>query len=110
MDIRRQVGLNVQRLRRALELSQEELAFEAAIHRTYISGVERGVRNMTVTVVARLATALKVEPHELLLPLPKGAPRATKSAEGQGEAEAVRKAASAVPRGPESRSGTRKHP
>jgi transcriptional regulator with XRE-family HTH domain len=99
MDIRRQVGLNVQRLRRALDLSQEELAFEASIHRTYISGVERGVRNMTVTVVARLATALQVEPHELLLPMPKAAPRAAKSAEGPSEAEPVRRAASAPPRG-----------
>jgi transcriptional regulator with XRE-family HTH domain len=72
MDIRRQVGLNVQRFRRALDLSQEDLAFEAGIHRTYISGVERGVRNITVTVLARLAEALQVLPHQLLEPLPKG--------------------------------------
>ena len=39
MDIRRQVGLNVQRFRRGLGLLQEELAFEAEIHRTYISRV-----------------------------------------------------------------------
>ena len=58
MDIRRQVGLNVQRFRRARGLSQEALAFEAEIHRTYISGVERGVRNITVTVVAKIAAAL----------------------------------------------------
>ncbi len=65
MDLRRQLGLNVERLRRSLSMSQEELAFEAKIHRTYISGVERGVRNPTVTVIARLAAALKVEPAEL---------------------------------------------
>jgi hypothetical protein len=52
-DIGWQVGLNVQRLRRALDLSPEGLAFEASIHRTYISGVERGVRNMTVTPGSR---------------------------------------------------------
>ncbi|MCP4559320.1 MAG: helix-turn-helix transcriptional regulator [Bosea sp.] len=65
--LRRQLGLNVELLRRSLGLSQEELAFEAKIHRTYISGVERGVRNPTVTVIARLAGALKVEPAELLV-------------------------------------------
>ena len=73
MDIRRQVGLNVQRFRRAHGLSQEALAFEAEIHRTYISGVERGVRNITVTVVAKIAAALQVLPHELLEPVPKAA-------------------------------------
>lgn len=66
MDIRRQLGLNVQRLRTARGLSQEQLAFEADLHRTYISGVERGVRNPTVTVVAKIATALKVLPEQLL--------------------------------------------
>lgn len=71
MDLRQQLGLNVERLRRSLGLSQEELAFEAKIHRTYISGVERGVRNPTVTVIARLAGALKVEPAELLVTVKK---------------------------------------
>ena len=66
MDIRKQVGLNVQRLRRARKLSQEELAFEAGLHRTYISGVERGVRNPTVTVLSRIAKALKSAPEDLL--------------------------------------------
>lgn len=71
MDLRRQLGLNVERLRRSLGLSQEELAFEAKIHRTYVSSVERGVRNPTVTVIARLAGALKVEPVELLAAIKK---------------------------------------
>lgn len=66
MDIRKQVGLNVQRLRRAKSLSQEELAFETGLHRTYISGVERGVRNPTVTVVAKIADALGATPDQLL--------------------------------------------
>ena len=66
MEIRRQVGLNVRRLREARGLSQEELAFEAELHRTYISGVERGVRNPTVTVLAKIAQALKVSPDQLL--------------------------------------------
>jgi transcriptional regulator with XRE-family HTH domain len=66
MDIRRQLGLNMQRLRRQKGWSQEELAFEAELHRTYVSGVERGVRNPTVMIVARIARALGVAPAVLL--------------------------------------------
>jgi transcriptional regulator with XRE-family HTH domain len=66
MDIRKQVGINVRRLREGRHLSQEELAFEAELHRTYISGVERGIRNPTVTVVAKIARALDVTPDQLL--------------------------------------------
>jgi transcriptional regulator with XRE-family HTH domain len=58
MDVRRRLGLNVQRLRRAKGWSQEELADRASLHRTYISGVERGVRNPTLTVLDKLAAAL----------------------------------------------------
>lgn len=66
MDIRRIVGANVRRLREDLDLSQEELGFEAGIDRTYVSGVERGVRNPTITVLDRLAKGLKVDPAILL--------------------------------------------
>jgi transcriptional regulator with XRE-family HTH domain len=66
MDIRKRVGANVRRLRLERELSQEGLADEAGLHRTYISGVERGVRNPTVTVLERIARALKVKPDRLL--------------------------------------------
>ena len=60
MDIRKQVGLNVRRLREKRGLTQEELGFEAGIHPTYISGVERGVRNPTLTLVEKIAKALGV--------------------------------------------------
>lgn len=66
MDIRRQVGLNVQRLRRGLDWSQEDLAYESGLHRTYISGIERGVRNPTVTVIAKIAKTLGSSPSALL--------------------------------------------
>lgn len=66
MDIRRQVGINVRRIREERGWSQEELAFESGLHRTYISGVERGVRNPTVLVLHELAQALKVTPARLL--------------------------------------------
>ncbi len=66
MDIRRQVGRNVKKFRVRKGWSQEDLAFEADFHRTYISGIERGVRNPTVAVIARLAEALGVRPGRLL--------------------------------------------
>lgn len=61
MDVRQRVGLNLQALRRGKGLSQEELAHRSEIHQTYLSGVERGKRNPTVTVLERLAVALEVE-------------------------------------------------
>ncbi|OYX49994.1 MAG: transcriptional regulator [Alphaproteobacteria bacterium 32-64-14] len=66
MDVRARVGANMRRAREALGVSQEELADRARIHRTYISGVERGVRNPTVTVLEKIAKALKVKTASLL--------------------------------------------
>ncbi len=66
MDIRGRVGINVRRLRKERGYSQEELAFECGLHRTYISGVERGIRNPTVVILERIASALKVPPARLL--------------------------------------------
>lgn len=60
MDVRKKLGSKVQRLRHDQGLSQEELADRAGLHRTYVSGVERGVRNPTLTVIDRLARALGV--------------------------------------------------
>ena len=66
MDVRQRVGDNVKRFRRARGLSQEALAFECGLHRTYISGVERGVRNPTVKVLEEIAAALRVPTARLL--------------------------------------------
>lgn len=66
MDARRLLGKNVKRLRRRQRLSQEELAARCDLHRTYVSGVERGVRNPTLQVLAKLATALEVPISDLL--------------------------------------------
>ena len=66
MDIRKQLGLNVQRIRRQRSWSQEELGFRSGLHRTYISGIERGARNPTVLVLAKLAKALDVSAAMLL--------------------------------------------
>ncbi|MCP8938515.1 helix-turn-helix domain-containing protein [Alsobacter sp. SYSU M60028] len=65
-DIRKIVGRNLREARQAVGLSQEALADQAGIDRTYVSGVERGVRNPTVTIVARLAEALGVRAADLL--------------------------------------------
>ena len=66
MEVRRRVGLNVRRFREELGASQEQLAFDAGLHRTYVSGVERGVRNPTVVVLEKIAKALKVPSSRLL--------------------------------------------
>jgi transcriptional regulator with XRE-family HTH domain len=65
------VATNVRRARKALKLSQEALAFEAGVDRTYISQVERGKRNITIVVLARLAAALHTTPERLVASSPK---------------------------------------
>ncbi len=71
MDVRKRVGVNLKRLRQDSGLSQEELAFESGLHRTYISGVERGVRNPTVLVLEKISVALKVPVAKLLEETPR---------------------------------------
>ena len=66
MDVRVRVGLNLQRLRREKGLSQEELSDRAQIHQTYLSGVERGRRNPTITVLQRIAEALDADIADLV--------------------------------------------
>ncbi len=66
MDIRKQVGINLRRLRREKGWSQEDLAFESGLHRTYVSGIERGVRNPTLLILEKLAETLGVAPAELV--------------------------------------------
>lgn len=65
MDIRKRVGANIRRLRQEAGWSQEELGDRAGIDRTYVSGVERGVRNPTLTVLERFAVALGVDAADL---------------------------------------------
>jgi transcriptional regulator with XRE-family HTH domain len=57
-----------------LDLSQEELAFEGGIDRSYIGGVERGERNITFNVLCKIATALRCDVAALTKDLP-GRPR-----------------------------------
>jgi transcriptional regulator with XRE-family HTH domain len=66
MDVRKLVGRNLRQYREKVGVSQEELAYRAGIDRTYVSGIERGIRNPTVLVLQGLAAVLKVRPAELL--------------------------------------------
>lgn len=59
-------GKNVRRRRRANGWSQEHLAFECGLKRSYLSDIERGIRNPTLGVVERIAEQLKMAPWELL--------------------------------------------
>ena len=58
MDVRIRVGLNLQALRRARGLTQEELAHRSSVHQTYLSNVEGGKRNPSIRVLDRIAKAL----------------------------------------------------
>jgi transcriptional regulator with XRE-family HTH domain len=59
-------GDAVRQRRVALGLSQEDLAFESGLHRTYISSLERGGRNVGLRNIVALAKALKLNAYELL--------------------------------------------
>lgn len=56
----------MQKVRKAQNISQEELASKLSMHRTYIGMVERGERNPTIRTLYKIAKALKVESNELL--------------------------------------------
>jgi transcriptional regulator with XRE-family HTH domain len=56
---------NLVKLRAERGWSQEDLADEAGLHRTYVSGIERRVRNPTILIIERLAKAFKVKVGEL---------------------------------------------
>jgi transcriptional regulator with XRE-family HTH domain len=64
-DIREKFGFAVKVRREELELTQEDLAEKARIHRTYLSDVERGTRNLSLINIERLAAALSLSISEL---------------------------------------------
>lgn len=59
-------GAHVRELRKLKGLSQEELALHAGLDRTYIGGIERGERNVSLINICRIAKALTVSPDSLL--------------------------------------------
>ena len=61
-----QFGIAVRKRRTEMGLSQEELADRCGLHRTYIGGIERGERNVSLLNIYRIANALNTSPSELL--------------------------------------------
>jgi transcriptional regulator with XRE-family HTH domain len=65
-DLRDAFAANLRRLRHAKGISQEHLAFEAGINRSYMSKLEKGASYPGLEIIAKLATVLEVEPAELI--------------------------------------------
>ena len=65
-DLQRIVGHNLRAYRKARGLSQEAFAEKLEVHRTYMGGVERGERNLTLKSLERIAAQIDVEPLTLL--------------------------------------------
>jgi transcriptional regulator with XRE-family HTH domain len=68
MDLRQVFATNLRRLRHSRGLSQEALAFEAGVNRTYMSKLEKGGSYPGLEIIGKLAAVLKVEPADLLKP------------------------------------------
>ena len=67
-DLQRAVGRNLRAYREARGLSQEAFADELGVHRTYMGGIERGERNLTLKSLERIASQLDLDPLALLQP------------------------------------------
>lgn len=67
INICEKFGLNVQKYRKKLGISQEELAELSGLHRTYISSIERGKRSISLNNIEKIAHALKIDIHLLFI-------------------------------------------
>lgn len=67
-ELQARVGRNLRRHREQRGMSQEKFADFVGVHRTYMGGVERGERNLTLRSVERIAAVIEVDPLELLQP------------------------------------------
>lgn len=65
-DLQRILGRNLRAYRKAKGLSQEAFADQLEVHRTYMGGIERGERNLTLRSVERIASRIDTEPLVLL--------------------------------------------
>lgn len=65
-DLQRALGLNLRRIRADRGMSQEAFADSVGVHRTYMGGLERGERNVTLKAVERIAEIVGLDPLDLL--------------------------------------------
>lgn len=65
-DLQRTLGRNLRAVRDGRGLSQEAFALALGVHRTYMGGLERGERNLTLKAVERIADVLDIDPLDLL--------------------------------------------
>jgi transcriptional regulator with XRE-family HTH domain len=71
MDLRDVFATNLRRVRNEKGLTQDDLAYEARVSRSYLSQLEKGVFYASLSVIGRLADTLEIEAYELLKPPPK---------------------------------------
>ncbi len=62
----KKIGENIRKYRIQKDISQEELAYQAELDRTYISGIERGERNISVITLKKITEALEIETQKIL--------------------------------------------
>lgn len=82
VDIKKSFGSTVRSWRKRLGISQEELAERADLHRTYVSDVERGARNLSLESITRVAHALRVAVADLFPPEGAALPAQANNGEG----------------------------
>jgi transcriptional regulator with XRE-family HTH domain len=75
MDLREVFATNLRRLRHAKGLTQDDLAYEAEVSRSYLSQLEKGTFYASLKIVSKLAAVLEIEPSELLKMPPKRSAR-----------------------------------
>ncbi|NWG03606.1 MAG: helix-turn-helix transcriptional regulator [Syntrophaceae bacterium] len=64
-DIRKQIGDRIRDLRKKKGLSQEELGWKAKLHYTYIGGIERGEKNVSIITLSKIAKGLGISVNEI---------------------------------------------
>jgi transcriptional regulator with XRE-family HTH domain len=69
MDLKEIVAINLRRVRHAKKMTQEELAEAAGLSARYVGDIERADKSPSVSVLGRIADALRIEPSELIQPV-----------------------------------------
>lgn len=80
-ELQRLIGKNIRRYRESLQWTQEELAVRAGLNRSYLGGIERGLRNISLSTIASLASALEIHPSDLFSTVSQGDKNEPKTSE-----------------------------